>query len=47
VAIAHAFLAKGADGGARDAQGQTALDLAQARDRDEIAVLLRQAGATE
>ena len=78
VAIAHAFLAKGADANARDrhdgpalhwavgsvkaetvkllldhgpevsardAQGQTALGLAEARGRERIAELLRQAGA--
>ncbi len=39
--------AYGADPHARDAEGQTALDLAKARGRAEIAALLRQAGAEE
>ena len=69
VAIAHAFLAKGANVGARDSHGGPSLHWAvgggraeivkrlldhgadpriqdaEARGRDEIAVLLRQAGA--
>ncbi len=40
------LLAQGAEASARNAEGRTTLDLAQVRDRDEIAVLLRQAGAT-
>lgn len=40
------LLAPGAEARARNAEGRTAHDPAQARDRDEIAVLLRQAGAT-
>jgi ankyrin repeat protein len=39
------LLDHGAEVSARDAQGQTALDLAQARGRDDIAEHLRQAGA--
>lgn len=45
--IAHAFLAKGADAGARDPQGQTALDLAQQRSRDEIVEVLHRAGGLQ
>ena len=40
------LLAQGAEASARNTEGRTAHDPAQVRDRDEIAVLLHQAGAT-
>ena len=45
VALAKWLLSKGANFKAQNAQGQTALDLAQASHNDEIVTLLKEAGA--